>query len=420
MGKGKVPKTSKDEKGDINSKYEGKTGIILGTFNDVPDYYKDNEYIKRGYLLYCDSIFKALKSLFRLHNESVNIWSHILGAIIFFGLIWYTAIFMTNYKIQFFNVKTGMNQMEKITSKFPTFSNDLIKSFIKYLKDFKFDFNNLNFANAYKSSFPLLNETFEKMSNHIDNITNSFNEFFNSLSKKFVVFREKLLDLMELEHIALGRDEEKNLDLNRCPKKLRRWPIFIFLVSAILCLSFSAIFHLVGCISKTYYGLLSRFDYGGISLLITGSCFPPYYYFFYCDFKYGLIYLIFISIFGLATFFLSLTNNFNSSEMRGFRGKLYIIFGLCAGIPIIHLAIMGDRLIGYTPDLRLIFWYLGGITYVLGGILYIIRFPERIYPGKFDFFGSSHQLFHIMVVIAAFFHYIGSLDAYYARFDTMC
>ena len=57
-------KNSIEEKGAINSKYEGKSGIILGTYNDLPDFYKDNEYIKRGYLLYCDSIFKAFKSLF--------------------------------------------------------------------------------------------------------------------------------------------------------------------------------------------------------------------------------------------------------------------------------------------------------------------------------------------------------------------
>ena len=52
------PKESSDSKDNINSKYEGKTGIILGTYNDLPDYYKDNEYIRKGYLLYCDSIFQ--------------------------------------------------------------------------------------------------------------------------------------------------------------------------------------------------------------------------------------------------------------------------------------------------------------------------------------------------------------------------
>ncbi len=106
--------------------------------------------------------------------------------------------------------------------------------------------------------------------------------------------------------------------------------------------------------------------------------------------------------------------------MRGFRGKLFLFFGLSAGIPIVHLSIVGDKLNGYNTDLRLLYWYLGGITYIIGGIIYITRFPEIKYPGKFDYFGSSHQLFHIFVVLAAWFHYLGSLDAYYSRFNSLC
>jgi adiponectin receptor len=284
----------------------------------------------------------------------------------------------------------------------------------------RFDFNNLNLQNVYKGSFPLLNDTFEKMSTSLDNLTSSFQDFMKSLSNKFIEVREKLLDLMELENIKLGKEEDINIYFNRSPKKLRRWPLFIFLISAILCLTFSAVYHLIGCVSKTYHEVLSRFDYGGISLLVTGSCFPPYYYFFYCEPKFSIFYLIFISTFGITTFCLSLTKSFNSPKMREFRGKLFLIFGLSAGIPIVHLSIVGDKLIGYNPDLRLLFWYLGGVTYVIGGIIYITRFPEKKFPGKFDYFGSSHQIFHFAVVIAAYFHYLGSLDAYYSRFNYLC
>ena len=225
---------------------------------------------------------------------------------------------------------------------------------------------------------------------------------------------------MELDTISFPGKENNDIHTNRLPKKLKRWPLFIFLVSAILCLTFSTIYHLIGCVSKTYHKILSRFDYGGISLLVTGSCFPPYYYFFYCEPKFSIIYLVFISIFGLTTFCLSLTNNFNSPKMRGFRGKLFLVFGLCAGIPVFHIKLFGYKLNGYNSELRFLYWYLGGITYVIGGIIYIIRFPERKYPGKFDYIGSSHQLFHITVVLAAYFHYLGSLDAYYSRFNNLC
>ena len=101
---------SKDFLERKNSKYEEKKGIIIGTYNDLPEFYKDNEYIKKGYLINCDSIIKAIKSLFCLHNETINIWSHILGAIFFLGLIFYTTIFITNYKTHIYNVKKGINK----------------------------------------------------------------------------------------------------------------------------------------------------------------------------------------------------------------------------------------------------------------------------------------------------------------------
>jgi len=55
-------------------------------------------------------------------------------------------------------------------------------------------------------------------------------------------------------------------------------PIYIHIVSAILCFLFSAIFHLFYTISPKFQNILSRLDYSGISILITGSCFAPNIY----------------------------------------------------------------------------------------------------------------------------------------------
>ena len=75
-----------------------------------------------------------------------------------------------------------------------------------------------------------------------------------------------------------------------------------------------------------------------------------------------------------------------------------------------------DKIDGYGPGMKLINWYLGGISYVAGAILYIIRFPEKLFPGKFDYIGASHQIFHILVFLGALFHFFGSIDAYNYRF----
>ena len=40
------------------------------------------------------------------------------------------------------------------------------------------------------------------------------------------------------------------------------------------------------------------------------------------------------------------------------------------------------------------------------------RIPERLWPGKFDYFFASHQIFHVCVVLAALSHYVCVLTAF--------
>ena len=41
-----------------------------------------------------------------------------------------------------------------------------------------------------------------------------------------------------------------------------------------------------------------------------------------------------------------------------------------------------------------------------------MRIPEALVPGRFDIFGSSHQIFHCFVVLAAVAHFAGILTAF--------
>ena len=408
-----------DNKKKSNLKYLKqleKDEILLGNLEDIPKYFRHNEYIIKGYRVNCNSISKAFKSLFILHNESVNVWSHLSGAFFIIILICYTSFFITNYKTLLKNVKISFYEIEKESWKLPNLiDDDKLNTFVKHLNLFKHDFENMksDINKIYISSFITLNKTYNKISNNLQ-------KYFSLFNKKFQEFREKFLDLLEFENITFGRYKLDNIKSPKPSKRLKTWPLFIFLISAIFCLLFSTILHLVGNISINFHRILSRFDYGGVCLLITGSCYPPYYYFFYCEPKYRTLYLTFMTTLGLTTFGLCLTNGFNLPEKRILRGSSFLTFGICSGIPIIHFFIAGEKLKGYNNDIRFLYWYLGGITYVIGAILYLIRFPEKYFPGKFDIFGSSHQLLHIAVLIAIIFHYIGSLDAYYSRFNNIC
>lgn len=58
------------------------------------------------------------------------------------------------------------------------------------------------------------------------------------------------------------------------------------------------------------------------------------------------------------------------------------------------------------------YYFLEGLIYSVGAGFFVSRFPERVWPGKFDIWGSSHQVFHVLVVVAGGVHAWGVWRAY--------
>ena len=71
--------------------------MLIVEYENAPFYNRDNEYIKRGYRNNFNSIKKILRSLFMVHNESVNVWTHLLGLFLVFALLFYTANYISNH-----------------------------------------------------------------------------------------------------------------------------------------------------------------------------------------------------------------------------------------------------------------------------------------------------------------------------------
>ncbi|KAF4460459.1 mPR-like GPCR [Fusarium albosuccineum] len=268
---------------------------LLLLWDDLPAWRRDNSFIRSGYRQSHGSYTHSLSSLFYLHNESVNIWSHLLGA----------AVFLVSA--------------------------------------------------AY-----------------VDRVVRP--RYASSSINDVVVFA-------------------------------------CFFGGAVLCLGMSATFHALSNHSETVAKWGNKLDYTGIVALIVGSYVPALYYGFFCLPQLMTVYLWLISMLGVGCAIVSWVERFRTPAWRPYRTMMFIGLGASGVIPVIHgVFIYGFQ--GLEDRLSLSWLVLHGIMYIFGAVLYAVRWPERSAPGTFDIWGSSHQIFHMFVLLAAATHFYGMAKAF--------
>ncbi|XP_067946249.1 adiponectin receptor protein-like [Watersipora subatra] len=253
----------------------------------LPDWMRDNEYIHHGHRPELRSFLECFKSVFRIHTETGNIWTHLLGMVAFIGI----------------------------------------------------------------------------------------SSFFISRPNDEVAWEEKAV-------------------------------FSAFFVGAIICLGFSWIFHTVACHSSKVGKFFNKLDYCGISILTVGSFIPWLYYCFYCRLIEKVCYLVLIFTLGSICTVISLLDKFQTPRYRPIRAGMFIALGLSGVIPAMHFVIT-DGLYEAVHNASLGWLVLMAFCYIFGAVIYAVRIPERIWPGKFDIWFQSHQIFHVFVIAGAMIHYHG-------------
>lgn len=131
------------------------------------------------------------------------------------------------------------------------------------------------------------------------------------------------------------------------------------------------------------------------------------YYSFMCHPALCKMYLGIVTTMGIGCVLISLVPVFQTAEYRPVRAAMFATMGVSGIVPCVHKIFMyQDEVQAYEA------LYMEAqmfVIYALGGLVYATRIPERWRPGAFDIIGNSHQLFHVLVVWAAYVHYQGGL-----------
>ncbi|KAK8009806.1 hypothetical protein PG989_000739 [Apiospora arundinis] len=83
----------------------------------------------------------------------------------------------------------------------------------------------------------------------------------------------------------------------------------------------------------------------------------------------------------------------------------FIVYTTAAWSPAIRARV-------YAPHSAMKWYLLELAFYGTGVSLYAFRIPERFVPGKFDIWGSSHQIFHLAILCAMYTHLAALLQGF--------
>lgn len=194
--------------------------------------------------------------------------------------------------------------------------------------------------------------------------------------------------------------------------------INVFLMGAFVCLILSSCFHCLKQHSSRQCTLWSKLDYMGIIILISCSLIPMIYFGYFDHLYYVNFFIILTFSFATLCSICVLNEKFNVPHYRPFRAIVFMLFSFSGFIPILTgFYLFGFHGVFERVALKFVAWE--ALFYITGATLYGFRIPECFKPGDFDFLGSSHQIFHILVVLGSICHFRAVIKSYILMHSSM-
>ena len=180
-----------------------------------------------------------------------------------------------------------------------------------------------------------------------------------------------------------------------------RFVLTMFLGLHCYTLIFSSLLHLHICVSKDAQTFWSCLDHSGISASIGGGSIALMYLLLHCHGNMRVVWVGLLIIGNCVGVVGPLFPKWRSPSFRVYRSVIDVGSGAAVLAPIFYY-IFHEGTSKLPLDLQenfaLGYVFLMAFQYVLGAFIYASRIPERYWPGKFDYFLQSHNIWHCLVV----------------------
>ncbi|XP_065830406.1 progestin and adipoQ receptor family member 3-like [Oscarella lobularis] len=193
--------------------------------------------------------------------------------------------------------------------------------------------------------------------------------------------------------------------------------ITFFLLCIEFCLFASTGYHLFKCSSDPSVSIIwYRLDIIGIAIAVCGCYIPGLYYGFYCNMVWRRVYVGAVLLVVLFCFLAQ----FRTQASLHHNCQLVFMYSLAAAfgfIPFVHwILISSSEIISFFAPKVIVFYAVA----LLGVSFYVSRTPEKLWPGKFNFIGASHQVWHVLIAVSFIWWYYSCISIYRYRASIPC
>ena len=171
------------------------------------------------------------------------------------------------------------------------------------------------------------------------------------------------------------------------------------LLAAQFCMGSSTVYHVLLPISERTSEIALTCDLAGVAGCIVTIFAVGLQYAFWCHEDLGHMYLCMVGVLSAVLMVLPNVQAFQRLHKHAIP-FLYFGFVVFALVPLVHWVI----LVGCPGSEQGQLWFFrilaAGISLAVGFFFWAARFPESKWPGRFDFFCQSHQIWHTFVFVS--------------------